>query len=227
MTKTIFSDTPPLGTVVTAAFLNLLNNHRHAGTDTDGDGALDYAVSSGSANAYAITLALALTANIQGMPIRFKANFTNTGAVTLAINGMTAVALKKNVNAPLVAGDIQSGQIYTVCFDGTYFQVFNGTFLGVNDFAANLSGNGFQKLPGGYIQQWGYCITDSNGIANVTFPTPFLVACYGAYPSAFVSGPVITANHAAPITTGASFITWALSGAVAPTISLYWNAIGK
>ena len=140
MSKTTFVDGDPvqgiLGTTVTAAFLTSLNNHRHGGTAVDGDGALDYAIATGSANAYAVTLSPALAANIDGLSIKFKANFTNTGAATLNVNGIGAIALKKAVNIALAAGDLQSGQIYTACFDGTNYQVLEVTLAGLG--AANL-----------------------------------------------------------------------------------------
>ena len=44
--------------------------------------------------------------------VLFKANFTNTGAVTLNLNSLGAKAIKKNDGATaLVANDIVSGQI--------------------------------------------------------------------------------------------------------------------
>ncbi len=76
-----------------------VNNHRHLGSDVDGDGAIDYAVDTGSANAYVIALAPALAANVIGMLITFKATNANTGASTLNVNGIGAVAIKKNVSA--------------------------------------------------------------------------------------------------------------------------------
>ncbi|MRR15383.1 MAG: hypothetical protein EG826_02880 [Deltaproteobacteria bacterium] len=124
MAKTVFDDTPPLGTIVTALLLNALNNHRHTGRDIDGDGAIDYAVATGSDGAYAVTLSPVLDAHIAGMPIRFKANHANTGAATIAINGLEAVAIKKNVNQALAAGDIQNGQIITIYYDGTNYQAY-------------------------------------------------------------------------------------------------------
>lgn len=125
MAKTVFSDIPPLGTIVTAVFLNALNNHRHTGRDTDGDGASDFAVSAGAANAYTVTLAPALDAYITGMPVIFKANFTNTGAATLAVSGMAAKTLKKNGSSALAANDILIGMIIIAVYDGADFQVIN------------------------------------------------------------------------------------------------------
>lgn len=123
MGKTVFDDTPPQGTIVTATFLNKLNNQRHTGRNVDGEGVLDYAVATGSANAYAITLTPALDAHIPGMPIRFKANFTNTGAATLNVNGLGAVPLRKKGSFALVSGDIPAGQIIDACYDGAVYQI--------------------------------------------------------------------------------------------------------
>lgn len=123
MSKTVFSDTPPTGTIVTAAFLNAVNNHRHTGADEDGAGALDYAISTGSANAYVLALSPALAAHVAGMSIRIKANFTNTGAATLNINSLGAIAIKRPDGSALQANDILSGSIITVTYDGTYYQL--------------------------------------------------------------------------------------------------------
>ena len=126
MSKTVFVNGNPalgiLGTLVTAEFLNAVNNHRHTGEDVDGAGAIDYAVATGSAGAYAIALSPVLDAHVAGMPIVFKANHANTGAATLAVNSLTAVAIKKDVSEDLAAGDIQSGQLVTVIYDGTNYQ---------------------------------------------------------------------------------------------------------
>jgi hypothetical protein len=160
--KTTFVDGNPvqsiLGTPVMAAFLNALNNHRHGGTAVDGDGALDYAIATGNNNAYAVTLSPALAANIAGMPIRFQANFSNTGAATLNVNGIGAIALKKAVNVALAAGDLQSGQIYTVSFDGTNYQVLEIILAGLG--AANL------KL---FMNAAGIAAEWSNGLNFISF----------------------------------------------------------
>lgn len=181
MPKTAFADTPPTGTVVSAAFLNALNNQRHTGRNIDGDGALDYAISTGSANAYAVTLSPALDAHIAGMPIRFKANFTNTGAATLNINGLGEVALKKNVNIALAAGDILSGQVYTVIYDGTNYQLSGGLYVAAPDFLSSLGNSGYQKLPSGLLLQWGTFTSSSSADVTVTFPITFSAAAYHAW----------------------------------------------
>lgn len=142
MGKTTFIDgsysTGVLGTRISAALFNKLNDQRHTGRDIDGEGPLDYAETGGSSNAYTLALSPALDAYIAGMPMYFKASFTNTGAATLNINGLGAVSIKKNVSDALVAGDIATGKIYVVMYDGTNFQILNPLLLvGTSILVAN------------------------------------------------------------------------------------------
>lgn len=83
----------------------------------------DYAQDTGAANVYAITLDPAPIAYEVGKIYKFKAANTNTGASTLAIGALTVTAIKKNVSAALVAGDIPAGAIIPVMYDGTNFQL--------------------------------------------------------------------------------------------------------
>jgi hypothetical protein len=102
--------------------------------------------STGSANAYVIATAAAITGYYQGMPpIRFKANFTNTGSATAEVNGLGAVTLKKGGGATnLAAGDIVSGGVYTLSHDGTNFQVLelnSPAVTSVGGFPLSASGD--------------------------------------------------------------------------------------
>lgn len=130
MAKTVFVDGDKSqgipGTRLLAAWLNKvfgLDGHRHSGKDEDGSAPLDYALDTGAANAYVIALTPALTAQVAGMPIKFKAASDNTGASTLKVNDLAPVAIKKNYNQDLVPGDIKAGQIITVSFDGVNYQM--------------------------------------------------------------------------------------------------------
>jgi hypothetical protein len=58
-----------------------------------------------------------------GQVFIFKADVSNTGASTLAINTSTGVAIKKVYNKALIAGDILAGQLVEVVYDGTNFQM--------------------------------------------------------------------------------------------------------
>ena len=118
MAKTNFIDANPsqgiLGTLVTASFLNKLGLHRHDGLDDDGHCPLDYYVAGGTANALTVTCNPPLTAHIPGMPIYIKVLATNTGPVTINVDGLGAVPLTKFAGVALVAGDLSAGQIIEV-----------------------------------------------------------------------------------------------------------------
>lgn len=100
---------------------------------------LVYAADGGSNDTYAITLAVAPEAysDIVGLPIAFKANTINTGAATLNVNSLGAKTIKKFNNEDLADGDIEAGQIVTVAYDGTNFQLLSQT--------ANVIATGFKS----------------------------------------------------------------------------------
>lgn len=54
---------------------------------------------------------------------------TNTGAVTFNINNLGAKAIQKNINTPLVAGDLVAGDVVRLVYDGTAFKL-NGKVVG-------------------------------------------------------------------------------------------------
>ncbi|MEN6621500.1 MAG: LamG-like jellyroll fold domain-containing protein [Smithella sp.] len=87
------------------------------------NGSTNYAVATGSSNAYAITVTPARTTYTQGEVFYFKANFTNTGAVTLNVSALGAKNIYKRVTQPLVGGDIPVDAIVAVVYDGTNFQL--------------------------------------------------------------------------------------------------------
>ena len=73
-----------------------------------------------------------LTAYAAGQLFYFVAVGANTGAVTLNIDGLGAKAVTRDGASALAAGDINSGEIVVVIYDGTRFQMIN---------AANSFGN--------------------------------------------------------------------------------------
>lgn len=56
------------------------------------------------------------------MRIRVRFTNANTGASTINLNSLGAIAIKKNVSVALVLGDIIAGGIYDLTYDGTNFQ---------------------------------------------------------------------------------------------------------
>ena len=95
------------------------------------NGAGKYAVAGGSSSAYTLALSPAPSAYATGQTFRFKANHTNEGATTLNVNTLGNKTIKKSDGATdLGAGDIQSGGVYSVLYDGTDFQLLAETNRG-------------------------------------------------------------------------------------------------
>jgi len=88
-------------------------------------GAENYAEDAGANDTYEITLSPVPTSYTNGMVVHFKANTANTGACTLNVNELGAKTIKKNVSGDLLDNDILAGQIVTVIYDGTNFQLVN------------------------------------------------------------------------------------------------------
>ena len=80
-------------------------------------------VSSVGGTVDAITLAPspAIATYTTGQMFRFVAAGLNTGAVTIAVSGLSAKDVTKNGTTALVAGDIPSGSMVHVTYDGTRF----------------------------------------------------------------------------------------------------------
>lgn len=89
------------------------------------DGAVVWGgTSAGTANAQTVTLTPAVTAYATGSRILFIAGNTNTGATTLNVNSVGATAIRKSSSqSALAAGDIISGQLVEVVYDGTYWRL--------------------------------------------------------------------------------------------------------
>lgn len=91
----------------------------------DTDVLLSAITTAGSANAYTLTTGLSLAAYVSGQSFLIKASFTNSGAATLNVDGLGAKSLVKGASTALASGDITSGAIYRVAYNGTNFCVLN------------------------------------------------------------------------------------------------------
>ena len=68
----------------------------------------------------------ALTAYAAGNLFSFVVANTNTGAVTINIDGVGSKAITRTGSTALVAGDMVAGQVVLIEYDGTRFQLLNG-----------------------------------------------------------------------------------------------------
>ena len=80
-------------------------------------GRLKSATASNVGNAYALTLPVPIPSLIDWLEFGLRVNAGNSGAVTLAVNGLTAKPLRKLQGLPLNAGDLKPGQILDLRYD--------------------------------------------------------------------------------------------------------------
>lgn len=69
------------------------------------------------------TVTPSLTAYAVGQTFKFIAAATNTGAVTINISALGAKSIVKNGSTALSAGELVSGAMYQIVYDGTNFQL--------------------------------------------------------------------------------------------------------
>lgn len=138
--------------------------------------------STGSANAQAVAVAN-YNSYLVGVPIRFIAGFTNTAATTVAINGLTPLAVKKQIAAgasvDLQGADITAGQLVTVAYDGVVIQLLAAvppTQPGSAAFGGRLSLQSGEPVPTSsvsnattvyYVPYTGQAVTLFNGVNAV------------------------------------------------------------
>lgn len=182
----------------------------------------------GTSTAFTLTPTPALTGLAAGQRFRVKFH-TGCGATpTLAISGQAAKSLKKytyaGTKAAVVAADIVADMLTDIEYDGVDYVVLDQL---PGDTTASIATDGYQKLPSGWIIQWGTTGSiSSGGHADVTFPITFPngMLCNGGTTSS-------SADSATPIGVGAGSISasqhrlYNHSGATAGA-GIRWWAIG-
>lgn len=93
-----------------------------------------------------------------------------TASQIVSAIGSTAVANATNASSATTASSVTNG-VYTTNFTGSN---------------QSLGTNGYQKLPGGLIFQWGF--SNSIGSATITFPTAFPSACFNVVTTVYTTG---------------------------------------
>src|SRR5512139_4004314 len=96
---------------------------------------LNYAADTGAVNALAVAYDPVIVSFNVGLILRVKVKITNTGASTIAVDSMPATAIKRANGAALSADDLVAGEVATLVYDGSYFQIVN--FLGLTSETEN------------------------------------------------------------------------------------------
>lgn len=130
---------------------NKLINHPKGTSRTDSasvaniqDGTGIYvATVGGTADVITLTPNPAIASYAAGQSFEFIASGANTTNVTVNVSGLGAIALTKNGSVALVAGDIQSGALVKIVYDGTRFQLISfakdSTIIGTNLIGSNTT----------------------------------------------------------------------------------------
>ena len=151
LTQSIANDgqTAPVANLPMAAFrhtnvANALNRNEYAAAGQVQDSSLQWLTSVAGTNTITASITPSPSAYTAGQTFRFVAAGANTGAATLNINGLGAKSIFKSGTGALVGGDIASGGVYEVVYDGTNFQLNNaeypsGSLIGIRVLTA--SGN--------------------------------------------------------------------------------------
>jgi hypothetical protein len=87
------------------------------------------------------TMSPNLGAYATGQMFYFVAVGANTGAVTINIDSLGAKSITRDGTTALAAGDIQSGEVCVIVYDGTQFQLVNGASQSASIVTENLTVN--------------------------------------------------------------------------------------
>lgn len=110
----------------------------------------NYANDTGAVNAYVANLTPALNGHVIGMPIRWIAAHTNTGASTFS-DGISTAALTTMEGAALTAGVIVAGLVYECFWNGSYYQLSSIPSL---PFAQLIGSILNSQVPFSAVAQW-------------------------------------------------------------------------
>lgn len=115
-----------------------------------------------------------------------------------------------------------------VSFDTNSFLINGSEATTISQFAKSQSANGYQKLPGGTIIQWGLASAPDDSSATLTFPIAFPNACLSV--TATMQMTSATSGSASVgvggISTTGATLYGMISGPGYATGYAYWMAIG-
>jgi hypothetical protein len=191
------------------------------------DGALTYLSAVAGTDTITASAAVGMAAYAVGQNFRFISVGANTTtSVTININGIGAKNITKNGTTVLAIGDIPSGALVTITYDGTQFQTTgistsllgtNNTWTGINTWTQDclFTSTGALQIPAGTTGQQP---TGANGKIRYNSTTGKYEGYSGATWSSlgggatgggsdtvfFVNSQSITTNYTLPSSTSAS-----------------------
>ncbi len=124
-------------------------------------------------NAYSGSLPDPILSYKMGMKIDLMVANSNTGAVTLNIDGLGAKSIKKNGSEALASGDITAGKIVPLIYDGVNFQVVGGSgnATSLNGFSATQTPTANTILPLNASAQYPISVIPDRSITDIKMAT--------------------------------------------------------
>lgn len=172
--------------------------------------------SGGSANAQTLGYAVPPAALAVGDEFAFIAGFTNTGAMTLDVGAGGALNVVTNDGIALTGGEVRAGEVVRVSYSGSSWQLETIRRL-------TAAANGFIKLPGGIIVQWGSVTLTAVNTAAVLFPLNFPTAVWNVQTNIVeTAGNIENCGPGSVTLSGFNF-----NVSIAVTTTAYWFAIGN
>lgn len=192
-------------------------------TIQDGTGVYSGTVG-GTADVITITPSPAITAYAAGQLFSFIASGANTTNVTINVNGLGAKAVTKNGTTALAAGDIPSGFVVTIRYDGTRFQLVGakdaftgGTVANATTFGSSLTVTGATDLNGALTIDGGATAT-----TDITMSAATVKLAKGADVASATALPLITDGNYFDVT-GTTTITSMNTMGVGTQITLHFD----
>jgi hypothetical protein len=110
--------------------------------------------STGSSNAYAIALPIDFGTLVAGCEVKFIANHNNTGAATLSCDGGPATNIRKSSSgsSSLANGDIMSGTIIHVVYDGSVWRLLSPRANSWLTYSPSFTPSGSMTFTGTSVQ---------------------------------------------------------------------------
>jgi len=171
------------------------------------DGTLTYLTSVSGTDTITAIAPISMSAYATGQTFRFIAAGANTTtSVTLNINSIGAKNITKNGTTALIAGDIPSGSVVIVTYDGTQFQISNlSPSAFVSSFTAGTTGLTPSTATSGAVTLAGTLSAANGGTGAATLGTGNLV----------VGNATSAVTTIAPVSNGRTLIVTAGSSVTA------------
>tara|TARA_R110000868_G_scaffold66695_8_gene198539 strand:+ start:4526 stop:5719 length:1194 start_codon:yes stop_codon:yes gene_type:complete len=155
------------------------------------------------------SLAPALTAYATGNLFSFVAVNTNTGATTININSLGAKNITKLGTTALAAGDIVSGQVHLIEYDGTRFQLINPAASFVSTISFGSTGLTPSTATGGAVSVAGILVGTNGGTGVNNGSSTITIAGNVTHAGAFTQSFTATATTALTLPTTGTLSTLA------------------